>query len=105
MTDWSIEAWKPSISKMIKMVQSLDLCQSTNLEIHFKDLEVLLNGLNRYPTRSQLIDLTNQIRFRESHITGEVSETVCTDDFCQIMENWSKWLTHTTAADTIGELY
>ena len=59
---------------------------STRSEIHIHDLEVLLNGLNRYPTRSQLIDLTNQIRFRESHITGEVNDTVNIEDFCQIME-------------------
>ena len=65
---------------------------SSMTEIHYHDLEVLLNGLNRYPTRNQLSDLANQIRFRESHITGEVNEYVDIEDLCQILENWSIWL-------------
>ena len=95
MREWSIESWKPSITKVIRKMQSTlqpyELHSNKN-EIHYANLEFLLNGLNRFPTRFQLHDLTCQIKFSESHLTGEVNDTVDIEDFCQIVENWSNWL-------------
>lgn len=60
--------------------------------IHVEDLELILNGLGYSPTNVQLEEMAFEIRFRDSHVTWEVHESIYIDDFCQIIENYGKWL-------------
>ena len=79
--------------------------QSTLDSIHVNDLELILNGLGFFPGDVHLDEMSFEIRFRQSHLTWEVSDDINVDEFCQLIENYSNWLyTEKNTLDIQGNL-
>ena len=88
----NIRQWKKPIIKILRILCEIETTKSSQDSIHISDVELILNGLEFYPTKDQLEDFNFEIRFRSSHLTWEVHESINIDEFCNVMANHSKWL-------------
>ena len=68
------------------------LSNSAKERLHIDDIELLLHGLNYFPTEYQLMEISREIRFSNSHLTWEICQDIHMDDFCQMLEHYSKWI-------------
>ena len=88
----SLQSWKSPVRKMMKIMACSGLSNSTKERLHIDDIELLLHGLNYFPTEYQLMEISREIRFSNSHLTWEICQDIHVDDFCQMLEHYSKWI-------------
>ena len=88
----SLQSWKSPVRKMMKIMACSGLSNSTKERLHIDDIELLLHGLNYFPTEYQLMEISREIRFSNSHLTWEICQDIHVDDFCQMLQHCSKWI-------------
>ena len=90
----SLKNWRSKVKKMLKIMMCSGLSKSTTVTVHIDDLELLLNGLEYFPTELQLMEMAREVRFSNSHMTWDICEEIHIDDFCQMLQHYIKWIPH-----------
>ena len=90
----SLSNWKRKVKKMLKIMMCSGLSKSTSELVHINDLELLLHGLEYFPTELQLMEMAREVRFSTSHMTWDICEEMHIDDFCQMLQHYLQWIQH-----------
>ena len=90
----ALKKWRPKVKKMLKIMLCSGLSKSTSTTVHIDDLELLLHGLEYFPTELQLMEMAREVRFSNSHMTWDICEEIHIDDFCQMLQHYIHWIPH-----------
>ena len=77
---------------MLKIMSCSGLSKSSTERLHIDDIELLLHGLNYFPTECQLMEMLREIRFSNSHLTWDICQDISVDEFCQMLHHYLKWI-------------